>query len=320
MTEVANNANAAAQPDWRNQPERGSALGIRFTVWAARFLGRSVARFMLAIVAFYFTLFAGAARRASGDYLQRMGEPCGFWASYRHIRTFAFVALDRIFFVGGEVSRFKTGHTGVEHLMELRRQGRGALLLGAHLGSFEAMRALGSDEAFAINILVYWKNARMITQFLEQVGGDFRGRVIEINPEDPSYVFAVRDAIEAGEMVAILGDRVAEGEKSVVVPFLGQPARFPAGPYLLASVLKCPIYLTFGLYREGATYDLFCEPLAERVVLPRGQREVAAAHYAEQYATRLEAFCRKAPTNWFNFFDFWASAARALPEDPASQG
>ncbi len=299
-------ADGAGQPDWRNQPERGSALGIRLTLWAARLCGRRVARLILAIVAFYFTIFAARARRSSADYLRRAGQPHGFWANYRHIRDFAHVALDRLYFVSADVDRFSMTHTGVEHLEHLRDQGRGALLLGAHLGSFEAMRALGHDERFVINILVYWKNARVITRFLEEVGSDFRARVIEINPKDPSYMFAVRDAIERGELVAVLGDRVADEEKFVTVPFFGEPARFPTGPYLLAAVLKCPIYLTFGLYHSPATYDLYCEPLADRVVLPRGRRDEAVAEYAAQYANRLEAYCRKAPGNWFNFFDFWA--------------
>ncbi len=295
-----------AKADWRNQPERGSALGIRLTIWSARVCGRRVARFILAIVAFYFTLFATRARRASADYLRRIDQPHGFWDSYRHIRDFAHVALDRLYFVRDDLRPFHMTHTGNEHLIELSKTRRGALLLGAHVGSFEAMRALGQEERFPINILVYWKNARMISRFLEEAGSDFHAKVIEINPENPSYMFEVRDAIERGELVAVLGDRVAEGEKFVTVPFLGAPAKFPAGPYLLASVLKCPVYLTFGLYHRPRTYDLYCEPLAERVVLPRGRREQAVADYAKLYAQRLEVYCRKAPRNWFNFYEFWA--------------
>jgi predicted LPLAT superfamily acyltransferase len=129
--------------------------------------------------------------------------------------------------------------------------------------------------------------------------------VIQIDPRDTSYILAAKEAIERGELVAILGDRVGVNEKTVTVDFLGAPARFPTGPFTLAALLKCPIYLTFGLYHAPDRYDLYCEPFAESLELPRGRREEAIAAHAQRYAERLEHYCRLAPDNWFNFYDFW---------------
>jgi predicted LPLAT superfamily acyltransferase len=114
-----------------------------------------------------------------------------------------------------------------------------------------------------------------------------------------------KEAIERGELVAVLGDRVGVNDKTATATFLGAPARFPTGPYTLAALLKCPIYLTFGLYAGGNRYDLYCEPFAEHLELPRGRREAAAAVHVQRYADRLEHHCRLAPLNWFNFYDFW---------------
>jgi predicted LPLAT superfamily acyltransferase len=118
----------------------------------------------------------------------------------------------------------------------------------------------------------------------------------------------VKELLESGALVAILGDRIPPGaseDRIVRVPFLGAEAAFPAGPLLLAATLKCPVYLTFGLGRGANTYDLFCEPFAERVELPRGRRNEALAEWVRRYAERLEAFVRRSPENWFNFYDFW---------------
>lgn len=294
---------------WMTRPERGTVLGIKALMLFVRVFGRRGAGVLLRVIVFYYALFAGKARAASQDYLRRIGQPHGFWASYRHIYAFARCALDRVFLVRGEFDRFTIGRFGQEHLDRLREERRGAILLGAHLGSFEAMKASAQGRRLPINILAFWHNARMINSFLKTVGGaGFDAKVIQIDPRDTSYILAAKEAIERGELVAILGDRVGVNEKTVTVDFLGAPARFPTGPFTLAALLKCPIYLTFGLYHAPDRYDLYCEPFAESLELPRGRREEAIAAHAQRYAERLEHYCRLAPDNWFNFYDFWRAS------------
>jgi predicted LPLAT superfamily acyltransferase len=108
-------------------------------------------------------------------------------------------------------------------------------------------------------------------------------------------------------MLAILGDRVMGGP-STEVTFLDGKVRLPTGPFVLAATLKCPIYLTFGLFFPPNRYQMHCEQLVDRVVLPRQTRAEALKVYVQQYASRLEHYCRLAPDNWFNFFDFWSES------------
>lgn len=309
VAEAAPAAGAAPERAWMERPEKGTAAGIRFVLALVKIFGRGGARLFLRALIFYYALFARAAVRAAREYQARLRgvEPAaiGFRAVYRQILSFAETALDRVFLVRGETSRFEFTHTGIEHLTRLRAEGRGAILLGAHLGSFEAMRHVGGAQEFKINILAYFENARRITAFLEEAGADFRGRVIAIQPGNPGYIFAVQEAIERGEFVAVLGDRIGVNEKTVTVDFLGAPARLPIGPYTMAAILRCPIYLTFGLYTSPRRYDLYCEPLCERLELPRKERGAVIAKVAQSYAQRLEHYCRLRPDNWFNFFDFW---------------
>ena len=203
-------------------------------------------------------------------------------------------------------------------MRELVEQGRGAILLGAHFGSFEAMRAAARDSSLPINILAHNDNARMIAAFLDEVsGGQSKVRVIEIDPNSRTYILEVKDRIDAGELVAVLGDRLGLNDRFTTVDFFAAPARFPTGPYIMASVLRCPVLMVFGTHVPPNRYELRCELLADRVELPRRDRDAALRGYVQQYAARLEHYARAAPDNWFNFFDFWYDSAtpERAPDD-----
>ena len=207
---------------------------------------------------------------------------------------------------------------GFEALLE---RGCGGILLGAHLGSFEVMRAIAQRVDFRVNVLMHTENARRITRFLESVGdASDRLRIIEITPGEPTYILRVQEVIEAGELVAILGDRCGLNERSTEVEFVGGPAHFPTGPYVLAQVLKCPVLLVYGLFYAPDRYSLHCEEFAERIELPRREREQALKKWAQRYAERLEHYCRRAPDNWFNFFDFWSQGGASGEDLKASSG
>jgi predicted LPLAT superfamily acyltransferase len=293
---------------WLEVAEKGSVLGIKSFVWMVTFLGRRVAHAVLALVIFYYTIFHRGMRTSSQKYLARLGRPNGFWDAYRHSLCFGQCIVDRVFFVRGEVGVFEVDRTGHEHLRKLHDEKRGAILLGAHFGSFQAMRAFAEEKKFRINVLVNNANAQMINRVLVGLNPDTQVRMLEVSG-GLDFIFRVRERIEAGELVAVMGDRVGPDGREAVVPFLGSPARFPTGAYQLAASLGCPIYLTVGIFRGGNRYSLFCEPFADEVKLSRKDREGALAEYARRYAERLEHYCRESPENWFNFFDFWKEKA-----------
>jgi predicted LPLAT superfamily acyltransferase len=296
--------------EWRKIPEAGTVLGIRFLVLCARVFGRTVTGWFLYIIAFYYALIRGVVRRASRDYLTRVGQPAGFWNVVRHIHTFARVSLDRLFFVTGKIKSFEFEQKNHDLLVQAAKSGRGVILLGAHLGSFEVMRCRAKDFNVPINVVVDFTNAERVNAVLRSLAPDMDTRLISLGTDPVHAMLAIRAAVDRGELVAILGDRIPAAKtgasRIVKSQFLGAEASFPAGPWLLAHTLRCPVYFVAGVYTRPNHYALHFEFLADEVRLDRKDRAAALVRYSQTYASMLETYARQAPLNWFNFFDFWS--------------
>jgi len=307
VTESAEAAAPGLRRGWLDAAEQGSVLGIWALVVLTTLFGRRPSRAFLRVLVAYYLAASKEARRSSRAYLERIhGRPVGTRMIYRHLLRFAQCTLDRLYFVRGKVKGFDVQSSGEEHLWELVDSRRGAILLGAHLGSFEAMQSMADARDIRVNIVGYFQNARMINAVLERLNPRARARLIELDPSGVDFVFRIRELVEAGELVSIMCDRVGSDARTVTVDFLGAPAVLPTGPLVLAAALKCPVYLVFGLHRGSHDrYELFCEPFADPIELPRRDRQEALRQVAQRYADRLEHYCRLAPDNWFNFFDFW---------------
>ncbi len=313
-------ASAPKRRSWLDVAEAGSMLGLDVMVWLMRFAGRRVTRVVLAVVVFYFVLFKASARAASRDYLRRMDQPHGFWAVYRHVLRFGQVTVDRFLMLGAH-DGLDVQSRGDHLIYELLEEGRGGIVLGAHLGSFEALRMICRDNDVTIHVLGDFRNSRRINAVLDRINPENSTHIIEVPEGNPAgMALQLKDLIERGEIVAMLGDRAAPHMKAAEVDFLGGRAKMPVGPYALASVLRCPIVLAFGMHFAPNRYMLVAERFADRVRLPRKTREEAMQAYAQQFADRLAHYCREAPDNWFNFYDYWQpepTSERELLEAPA---
>lgn len=304
-------AKGLAAEGWLTQRERGVIFLIQLTSFWVAALGRGPARLLMRIVAAYYALFDRTARAASANWLEHVhGEAPDFAQIYRHIHCFAQVTLDRLLFVRGAVGAFEVHRTGTKMLEDQVASGQGAFLLGAHLGSMDAMRIEGEKQQLPVSVVGHFENARMINSVLAALNPKLSNQMIHAGRDPIGLALTLRDRIAAGGLIAITADRVGINDKFVEVDFFGSPAAFATGPFILASVLKCPIYLVFGLYFEPNRYELLCESFADRIELPRQDRQAALEEVVSRYARRLEAYCRRAPNNWFNFFDFWESRQR----------
>lgn len=293
--------------DWTHASERGSLPLIRFMVWMSLTLGRPFTRVLLRVIAAYFLVFGGASRRAIAGYLRRcLGRRPTLGEQYRVYFTFASTLHDRIYFLKDRFDLFDIERSGTGLV-----QGGGMLLMGAHLGSFEAMRACGRVLAGRrVVIAMYEDNARQINGVLAAVDPGAMHDIVALGRVES--MLELRDRLDEGAIVGLLADRTLGDEPTIRVPFLGEEAPFPTGPMRMAAVLRQRVLFMAGLYRGGNRYDVRFEELADFTDLDgltRAERDARVRAAVERYAARLEHHCREAPYNWFNFHDFWKRAA-----------
>ena len=293
---------------WSRRRERGSLLLLRLMAGFSLRTGRRAGRIVLYGIAAYFFLFAPRARRASRRYLRRaLGRRPRASDRFRQILSFATTVHDRLYLLNGRFDLFHFEVVGEEAIQERLQGGGGALLIGAHLGSFEATRALGRrrPELRVVRVM-YERNARKINTALAAIHPAAAADIVGLG--DPLALLQVRDLLDEGVFVGMLADRTPGEEPTELVSFLGAPARFPTGPFRAAALLERPVLLMLGLYLGGNRYRVVFEPLADFTAVAREGREAAIRAAIARYAGRLEHYCREHPDNWFNFHDFWAHA------------
>ena len=293
--------------EWLSYAERSNLLALRAITWIALRLGRPAARALLYPICAYFVVSSARMRRASRDYLSRiLGRRVRARDVFRHYHTFAATVLDRVFLLTGRHRDFDLRVSGADVVDRLLREHRGCILLGSHLGSFEATRATAANcPEMVVKLVMYPENARKVGQLFEML--DPRLKEVIISLGRPEALLRIQECIARGEFVGLLGDRVLAEGKTVMREFLGEKAAFSLGPLQLAATLQAPVVLMFGLYRGGRRYDIHFELFAEELRVDRRNRADELGLWVGRYVQRLEHYCRLAPYNWFNFYEYWDS-------------
>ena len=298
---------------WADLGESTFVFGLRFLVAVYRLLGRVPFLLVLYPVVFYYRVRRGVARRASMDYLQRLQATRGSLGTrptwrhgLRHFLSFADTLLDKTLAMSGRYRFENVRFDGVDAILALRERGQGAVFVTAHMGCLEMCQAaINRTRRIRLNVLVHTAHAEQFNRLLGRLDPDGAVRLIQVTEITPATAIQLSQCVARGEFVAIAGDRVpVGGGRTVRVPFLGAEADWPVGPYVLAALLKCPLFLMACL-REGDGHTIHFDQLASEVVLPRRAREEVFATLAGQYAQRIETLLARSPYEWFNFFPFW---------------
>ncbi|BBP04383.1 acyltransferase [Sulfuriferula plumbiphila] len=303
----------ASHAAWVHTPERSNMLMLRVMTWISLHLGRRTARGVLHLIASYFLLFAPASRRASGNYLRRaLGRPARWRDLYQHFFTFAATIHDRVYLVNRRFDMFDFEVHGEDMLRRLLAEGNGLFLMGAHLGSFEVIRALGrKDTDLRVTMVMHEDNAQKINAMLAAINPEAVQDIIGLGHIDS--MLKVRERLDGGCVVGMLADRSPGNDTLYPVQILGADANLPGGPLRMAALLRRPVVFMTGLYLGGNRYAIHFDTLADFSAVARGQRDAAVQAAITRYAALLDQYCRKAPYNWFNFFDFWQPATTTMP-------
>ncbi len=300
------------QQHWADHKERGSFWLMKFTAFGIKLLGRRLLTPVLYGIVLYFFVFGRRARHSIRDYQQHLADWSGQsslrptqWRIFGQFMAFADALLDKLDMWNGRLKFEDIEIVDPAHLRDQLRGERGQMLVGAHLGNLEVCRALAElGEKVTMNVLVHTRHAERFNRLLGEAGATSL-RLIQVSELNPAVMLQLSQRLENGEWLAIAGDRVPlHGGRNVQVNFLGHPAPFPQGPWLLAGLLKCPVNLLFCLKHEGR-YRVTLEPFADAVQWRRSDREQVIAEWATRYAERLGHYCLEAPQQWFNFYPFW---------------
>ena len=300
---------------WAADRERSNLWTLRLMRWIAISAGRPLARCALHPITLYFLIVNGKARRASMNYLVRvLGRPVRWVDAYRHIHRFASTILDRVYFLQERFEAFEISDSGAEAINAPLARGEGVMLVGAHLGSFEALRASAQGRGARVAMLMYEDNARLINATLAAIAPNAQLHTIALGRA--GAMLALQRWLDDGGMAGLLADRTlaphSERSRTLWLDFLGQPARFSDGPFRLAAMLRRQVVFMAGLYHGGNRYELRFALLADfRPQAETGGLDVdtRVREAVQRYVTLIETLCRESPYNWFNFFDFWATDA-----------
>lgn len=291
---------------WAREGERSQVWVMKLMLWISLTAGRRLGRIVLYGIALYFTLFSPQAARASRAYLARaLGRAPRWRERYRHVLCFASTIHDRVFLLTGRGAQFEVEVQGAQELHAALADGQGALLMGAHLGSFEVLRTVGKERGgLSVAMAMYEDNARKLNATLAALAPELQQDVIALGQVDA--MLAVRDRLAQGHLVGLLADRSLGAQDACTrLPLLGEGASFPDGPWRLAAMLQRPVFFMAGLYLGGKRYQIRFERIADFRAVARSERTPAMAAAQQAYVQAIERALCDSPWNWFNFYDFW---------------
>lgn len=307
---------------WASLDERGARWGLAISAQAYRWFGRRGCLALMAPVILYFYLSGREQRRASQEYLRRVfamrneQRIPGFLDGYRHFMSFAGRVVDSFAAWIGGIPAERVVATRKDEFEAFMASPSGALLIVSHMGNADLARALMDPASRSrLLVLVHTKHAENFNRLMRDERPETAINTWQVTELGPEVAIELKARVEQGAWIVIAGDRVPIGNPGRVgwLPFLGRPAPFSHGPYVLGSLLECPVYTLFCM-EEAVGYSLSIVKLTDRILLPRGSRDAALQEYAKVYAERLAEKALRYPWQWYNFFDFWNAAQRKPAE------
>lgn len=283
---------------------KGTPLGYRIFVWVLKKFGVLPAYFLLrAVVLYYFFFSFKASRQIYLLYRRKLGysRVSSVTKLYKNYFFLGQSIIDKVVIMSGIKNNFSFHCDGVENLHKIAALGKGGILLSAHIGNWDVAGYLFKDLTTTINIVLYDGEHEQIKEYLEGVTGK-RGMNIIVIKSDLTHIYKISEALSNNELVCMHADRFLEGNKTITADFLGEPARFPMGPFLLASKFRVPVSYVFAVKENNFHYHLFASGIKDYAAVPKN--EIMPQMLAE-YVAEIEKKVKQYPEQWFNYYNFW---------------
>ncbi len=292
---------------WKGQT-RGGVLGYRIFMAVIRWFGPTPAYLLLRFVTFYFFLFSGGSNRSAGFYFRRIHHRSPFQAYrsiYRNYLRFGETLVDKFALLSGVATdRYTYEHEGGAYLDQMMREGKGGVLISAHLGNWDVAGHLLERLEGRVNVVMYDGERQRMKATLEPVLGKRSFNIITIG-EGMEHLIAINKALSAGEFICIHGDRYLEGARTVRATLKGGDVTLPVGPFIVATRFDAPVSFVYACKDSPRHYHFYSTP-PENYKAVRGQKaEDAVRPVVEDYTRTLEKFMDRYPEQWFNFFPYW---------------
>ena len=310
----------APSTHWSKTKERGNLLGLKFLFGVVSLFGKRICSLILFPVTFYFYATGTKARHASKKFLKLHQEYClkhniktaplRPWSVLRHFYEFSLSGLDKVSVWQNKITRKDVTILFGNDCQDIIESNIGFVAIGSHLGNIEIIRALSPQrKGLIMNAIVFTDHAKNFNDLLKSINPDANLRIVQVRDISITTSMMLKEKIDNGEAFTILADRVPDTVKNryLKIPFLDQPAAFPQGPFILASLMECPVLTAFCLKTKDGKYTLYIKKLADKIKLNRTDREGSLLPYMTEYVKQLEEHSVANPTQWFSFFDFWES-------------
>ncbi|MBX2933501.1 MAG: lipid A biosynthesis acyltransferase [Ferruginibacter sp.] len=289
---------------WQGK-SKGSPLGYRIFVWVLKTFGVLPAYFLLRFVSLYYFFFSySASRQIYLLYRHKLGygRVSSILKIYKNYFLLGQSIIDKVVLMSGIKNKFTFNFDGEENLLKIADMKKGGILLSAHIGNWDVAGHLFKRLKTPINIVLYDAEHEQIKKYLEGITGKPNMKIIVINKDDLNHIYAISDAFARNELVCMHADRFLPGNKTITTNFLGQDAKFPKGPFLLAATFKVPVSYVFAVKENNMHYHLFASVIKDYSHL--GKEELIP-NMLNDYSAEMEIKLKKYPEQWFNYFNFW---------------
>ena len=300
---------------------------LKLTLFLIKMFPSFIVHALVFPVSFFFFLGAKKAKMHYKNFLKQMkeytkGKFPKSMNSYFWILSFSFSIVEEL---EGWLGKIKYKNIikhddALPELISLLENGKGAFLIGSHLGNLDLLRSLSSfcetgvSKKISVTTVMNMTVTKELNNTLKEINSDFETNIIDSDSVGPEAIFAMQEEIQNGGLVIILGDRTsAHSERSIKHDFLGKTANFPYGVFLIATLLKAPVYFVFGIRDKNNAILSKSHIFVEKSKIDFANctdREAKAKipELCDEYVTTLEKYCIKYPYQWYNFFDFWQNS------------